>query len=757
MGIAVDAISKISQRASLIFFRRRIESPGEVVFISPEVSRFGYKPEDLMAGRMTFPALIHPDDYHMVKSAERDEKVALSYRVICGDKTTRAVCEFSVLGSDGKGVYRDGWWADVTGLRDFDDHARRRLDLFSASLDLIPVGVYAKDLARDEQIVLWNRKLEKLTGLQRENVVGVRFSPDRGRPSDEDFAGTGASHKTRADLGNITAEEIATSLEKRHVQTLTTTIYDNAGAPDFLIGVVRDGGEQERIEKALSESEQKYRALYNSMQEGVALHEIRYDESGAAIDYIILDVNPAYERIVGFSRDRVVGALASQVYGTGSPPYLDIYEKVASTGKPLNFETSFIPHGKTYRISVFCPGEGKFATVFDDITHRKKLEEEAFHTQKLESLGILAGGIAHDFNNILTGVLGNISLAQMDHRVSKDTIKRLKQAEKAALRAKNLTHRLLTFSKGGAPITMVTDMGPLIKKSSTFVLRGSNVRIEFNIDDDLWPAEVDEEQFGWVMENMVINADQAMPGGGIITISAHNCALDGEQMSLPWEQKEKYIEITVQDQGVGISKEHLSKIFDPFFSTRDDGSGLGLAIAYSILRKHGGHITVESHEGQGTIFHILLPAAENFIRIQPVEETPLFGAAGREAKRILLMDDEEIVRDVASEILRLMGYTVEIAVDGSEAIELYVAAQRDDRRFDAVIMDLTIPGGMGGREAVGALLRLDPHARILVSSGYSDDPVMASPEEFGFKGVIAKPYRIEQLGKALNQVLSVKV
>ena len=385
--------------------------------------------------------------------------------------------------------------------------------------------------------------------------------------------------------------------------------------------------------------------------------------------------------------------------------------------------------------------------VFRDITERRRLEEELQKIQKLESVGILAGGIAHDLNNLLTGVIGNISLARMYEELAEKD-RRLAEAEKASMQIRDLTQQLLTFSRGGSPILRTADMGKLLRDSASFALRGSNVGSKFSISDDLWPVEMDEGQINQVISNLVINAQQAMPAGGIVRVSAENITM-GTESGLPLEPG-AYTKVSVEDQGIGISEEYLQRIFDPFFSTKQAGSGLGLATSYSIIQKHNGHITVESQPGLGSTFNVYLPASPDGVLIEEEkEEKPIMGEG-----RILVMDDEEHVRDTAADMLRSIGYEVATSINGSEAIELYKEAMVSGKPFDVVIMDLTVPGGIGGKEAIQKLIEIDPEVKAIVSSGYSTDPIMAGFREYGFKGVIAKPYRTRGLSVALRKVVA---
>lgn len=387
---------------------------------------------------------------------------------------------------------------------------------------------------------------------------------------------------------------------------------------------------------------------------------------------------------------------------------------------------------------------------FIDITERRKMEKELLKAQKLESLGVLAGGIAHDFNNILTAILGNINLVMWKVTPDNELFGLLREIENASLRAKGLTYQLITFSKGGAPVKKTAYLQNIIRESAVFALRGSNVRCECIFSDSLWPAEIDEGQINQVVHNLILNAEQAMPNGGIIEIRAGNITV-GPESALKMKEG-KYVKITFTDQGAGIPKKNVKKIFDPYFTTKENGSGLGLAVTYSIIKNHDGYIAVNSEEGVGTTFIIYLPASGKEVSEEKAAEDVEVAGTGR----VLIMDDEELVRDVAGEMLKKLGYTFEFARDGAEAIEAYESAKESGQPFDVVIMDLTIPGGMGGKEAIQRLLEINPGIRAIVSSGYSDDPVMAAYRKYGFARALKKPYTMNELGEAVRKVLILK-
>jgi PAS domain S-box-containing protein len=383
--------------------------------------------------------------------------------------------------------------------------------------------------------------------------------------------------------------------------------------------------------------------------------------------------------------------------------------------------------------------------VFRDITEKRRFETELLKASKLESVGVLAGGIAHDFNNILSIVLGNVSLCKMMAEPNSEIHTRLGSAEKGCVRARELTQQLLTFAKGGAPILQSASVEEIIQESTAFAARGSNIACQHEADADLWAVEADEGQISQVFNNLVINAVQAMPKGGTITTRATNCVID-QSTSLPIAPG-RYVHIVVQDTGCGIPPENIARIFDPYFTTKQNGSGLGLATAYAIIQKHEGCINVESRVGEGTTFHIYLPASDSLPR-RKNGDTQMF-TRGVASGRILVMDDELPIREIARASLSHLGYEVDTAEHGNEALEKFQTARNQGRPYTAVIMDLTVPGGMGGKETIKRLLDIDPKVQAIVSSGYSHDPVMANYRDFGFVGVVEKPYKISSLAKAL--------
>ena len=383
-----------------------------------------------------------------------------------------------------------------------------------------------------------------------------------------------------------------------------------------------------------------------------------------------------------------------------------------------------------------------------DITEWKKNEEDKLKYERRESLGVLAGGIAHDFNNLLTVILGNISLAKMNGSTQDRNLRLLAEAEKACQQSKDLTMQLLTFAKGGNPIKEVISIAQLLKDTVIFAMRGSNVRHELELPADLWMVEADGGHIRQVVNNLVINAQQAMPEGGTVALRCENKYLTLEE-GQPLNPG-PYLKITVKDHGVGIRKDQLNRIFDPYFTTKDQGNGLGLATSYSIVKRHDGHISVESEPGLGTEISVYLPALPLMAQSEKKAIEPSLPGQGK----ILVMDDEPSIREVIGAMLARLGCEPSFAVDGKEAIRHYREASERGEPYDAVIFDLTIPGGVGGKEAIAEIINIDPHVKAIVSSGYSNGTIMTDYEKYGFMAVLPKPFSLEELSRIIRNTVS---
>jgi PAS domain S-box-containing protein len=499
-------------------------------------------------------------------------------------------------------------------------------------------------------------------------------------------------------------------------------------------------------ENALQVSEEKFRSLIEMAGDAIFIADA---ETG-----IISDVNQKGTELMGWEASDLIGRHLSLLHPADDDDmYSRLIESNYSLQLPIN-KTLYVQHigGRKIPVDISATtlefDKGRIVQgIFRDISQRLQFEEELQKSEKLQTASVLAGGIAHDFNNLLTAILGNLSLAKMEAAEDDKMQKRLAETEKAIGRAKDLTHQLLTFAKGGSPDKKIVKLGKLIEDSAQFVLHGSKVKCECLLAQDLWSAEVDEGQISQVINNLVINASHAMEDGGVCTIRAENVRLDRAR---GWSLSPgKYVKIAIEDKGLGIPPEILSKIFDPFYTTKKQGSGLGLSSSYTIVKNHGGQITVDSEVGEGTVFHVYLPAV-NYVADEVVE-TEAIDIEGD--GRILVMDDEEIVREAVTSLLQYLGYDVETAMEGQEAVNMYEVSMNIGHPYDAVIMDLTVPGGMGGEEAVRKIKELDPSARVIVSSGYYTDPVLANFKDYGFDGVVPKPYQVDELGKVVKEVI----
>ncbi len=520
-----------------------------------------------------------------------------------------------------------------------------------------------------------------------------------------------------------------------------------------VLAVVRDVDDHKRFAEQLAAEKEQLAITLRSIADGV----ITTDNNGR-----VVLINKVAEKVTGWGQDEAAGKALSEVFRLGDESHdgINTYSihDLLTPSRDMSGRRKTILVGRdgakkdiSHSVAPIYDPDSQVVgvvVVFRDITDQKRLEQELHKVKKLESVGILAGGIAHDFNNILAAILGNMNLARMHIETGSKADHLLEQAEKASLRAQNLTRQLLTFSKGGEPVLEAVNLAEVIEENANFVLRGSPVRSEFIIPPDLLRVAIDPGQIGQVIQNIILNARQAMADkGGTIQVACENCkscAMVGDNHTTGC------VKVIIKDDGPGMAPEIVEKIFDPYFSTKDEGSGLGLAISHSIIQKHGGVLSVESTPGQGTTFTIKLPAKVKHLAVsssqaQPVAEVP--------SARILLMDDEEMIRSMASQMLQHLGHTVSTSKDGEQALEIYQQAMTAGKPFDLVIMDLTIPGGMGGQEAAKELLRYDSAATLVVASGYSNDPVMANYQEYGFAAMLNKPFRVADLKKIMAEVL----
>lgn len=515
-----------------------------------------------------------------------------------------------------------------------------------------------------------------------------------------------------------------------------------------------DISDRMRMEQNLTSEKELLATVIASIGEGVI---------AANTEGRILLMNKVAESLTGWNMQDALGSPINNVLyvinDKTSEPYEHLIQDALGEQSPISLDQVILAtqdlHEKSialYVTPLINPVNQRqlgAIFIFEDITEKQRTRQELLKAEKLESLGILAGGIAHDFNNYLAAVLSNIELAQILNKHGQAINDKLDQAILATKQASDLTRQLLTFSRGGAPLKQLASIGSLIKETAKFNLHGSKVKCEFIIPDNLWNAECDPGQISQVISNLVINAKQAMPKGGRLLINAENVTLDEHPQCEPGN----YIKVTFADEGVGIHESIIDKIFDPFFTTKKDGNGLGLATSFSIIKQHGGCIEVESAPGRGTTFTVYLPA----LTMTPESESPQAGETRPSGGgRILLMDDEDSIREVMQEALNFLGFEVALAKDGHTALRLYEEAMQSGKPFDVALLDLTVPGGMGGQETLAYLKDLDPEIKAIVSSGYSNDPVIAEYETFGFKGVVHKPYKINELTEVIDRLMGRK-
>lgn len=534
------------------------------------------------------------------------------------------------------------------------------------------------------------------------------------------------------------------------VSTTSSYYHDLHGNVMGVEGIFRDITERKRAEEELFRQKNLISNIIESASEGIFAKDLHG---------VYISINKAGAHMMGYSVAEVIGRTDFDLLPIETAmEFQKTDQMIIDTGSAAEQEEIMPIEGTTHvyltNKTPWRNNKGEIIGVIgvsNDISDRKEHEKEQLKIDKLESLGVLAGGIAHDFNNILTGIIGNISLAQIYLEPGHKSVQKLAEAEKASVRATELAHQLLTFAKGGEPVKKLIAIPDLIQETISLALHGSNCGCNLNLADQIQTIEADEGQLSQVFHNIIINATQAMPGGGTLSISAENAHLDqANAMNLPHGD---YVKLSFSDQGCGISKENLAKIFDPYFTTKSAGNGLGLASARSIICRHGGQISASSTPDRGTTFTILLPStgqSRTDLNNEPANRNNNVQGSGS----ILVMDDEVMILDMVSNMLEILGYEATAAENGTETIHLYRSAMEAGNRFSAVIMDLTIPGNMGGREAAERILSLDPQACLIVSSGYSNDPIMSDFRQYGFQGAVTKPYNVKQISQVLNTLIA---
>ncbi|MBP7583101.1 MAG: PAS domain S-box protein [Spirochaetes bacterium] len=741
-GSALDSLLRHSGEIVAV-----IDPGGKILYISRPVQRLLGYDDTALAGKILYD-FIHPDDKEGVRTMVEKAAGSLHLPHTVQHRARHADGRWLIMESTASnrldapqigGIVINS--RDITGLLRTANELREEELKFRALAESTSTAIF---IWQDETLVYINPAAEKLTGYSKDEFYGMKFWEIIHPEHREEALRRGMARIRGEDVPVHNIFRVMTKSGAERWADTHATLISWRGKPAVL-GTAHDITEFKQAEDDLAGKASELQAIFSVLPDLF----FRFDRAGT-----ILDSLAGNEMDLILPRESFIGKNIRQV----TPPFLadltmDAIGRVLSGEARLTQEYSLQIGGREEHFEArYVPIAGdQVVAIVRNITEKKRNETEILKAQRLDSIGILAGGIAHDFNNILAAILGNISLARF-YAPSGDRLHaKLDEAEKSIDRARDLARQLLTFARGGAPVKKPMCIGELVRTTVGFALSGSPVESVLDIEEGLWPVEIDEGQMHQVINNIVINAVQAMPDGGTITVRAVNVPgrgnprERGETSPRPGDR----VLVTVTDQGTGIPGEFIERIFEPYFSLKTDGTGLGLATSYSIVKRHQGTIAASSEPGRGTTISVSLPATG------AVSDITDKGARGpvRGSGRILVMDDESAILDVCSEMLRRLGYDAETALDGCEALEKYREAM-PAAPFAAVILDLTVRGGMGGRECIGGLLALDPAARVLVSSGYSNDPIMAEYRDCGFRGVIAKPYNIVDLSRVLHRIIS---
>jgi PAS domain S-box-containing protein len=731
---------------------------GEAV-VTPEYAlMLGYDPDEFHETNAKWIERLHPDDRDNVASIYRayvkgeipEYKVEFRQKTKDGNwKWILSLGKIMKRDTDGHPLRMTGTHTDITERKRAEAEIADRSALLQQIMDTASVTICLLD--KTGRITHANRRMAEMFGRTLEELLGSEYA---------ELVHLSERETAQKNMLALLANKIpSVDLERLYCRKDGAPFWGHLACRRFhdvhgnelgLIGVITDISVLKQAEEVLRENQARLDLALQSAHMGVWHWEIKenrryFDGRTCQLQGIdsamFTGTADEFFRVVHpEDREKIKAALARTIeQGT-------LYESTYRVVWPEGNVRYVAARGKLIRDDKGQPE--RINGILWDVTDQRLLEQELIKTQKLESIGTLAGGIAHDFNNLLQGIFGYISIAKLTFDQKEKSLAMLAQAEKALHQAVNLTSQLLTFSKGGKPVKKVFDLRQVIENSAAFALSGSNNTYEIITDEALRAVEADEGQIGQVIQNIVLNADQSMPLGGVIRISVRNTTasavapLEGLQGDL--------VEISIRDQGTGIPAEHLTRIFDPYFTTKEKGSGLGLATSYSIIRNHGGIINVVSEPGKGTTFSVYLPASDSE---KTISEAPAVSSVVRKGT-ILVMDDEDLIRNSVGELIMALGHDVDLAENGEAAIEQYQTAMKAGTPYDIVILDLTVRGGLGGRETIERLLAIDSGVRAIVSSGYSGDAVLSDYHKYGFKTRLTKPYKLGELRDALNALLT---
>ncbi len=728
-----------------------------IIHFNDAFCRFlGYSAEELMGKTIT--EITHPKDFNRGMQELKSiidgaiETATIQNRYLRKDGTIAwgemTICLFPNERS--KPLYLLIMIQDISECKDAEEKRKMEGERFRAMIDNAPLGAHLYELTPDNRLIFIgaNRSADIILAVKNDQFIGKTIEeafpklvtttiPDAYR----DVARSGIPFNMEQILYSDD-QGISGVFEISAFQTETNK----------MAVLFRDITEKKKAEEALQASERRFKELIKNSTDSITI----LDKNGQQIH-----VSEVVEKMLGYNTIELLNipVVEQMIHPEDQAHVQEAFSKIIREGQGGAQYRHRHKNGTWVHLEAWGTNQlenpdirGVVVNV-RDITDRKRAEAEneqlmqrLNQIQKLESLGVLAGGIAHDFNNLLGGIFGYIDLAHAE-TTEKKICGYLSKSLNALDRARALTQQLLTFAKGGTPIRQVDHFFPFLHDTIQFALSGSSVSCVFNIQENLWPANFDKNQVGQVFQNIVINAQQAMPNGGIIEITARNITLNGKETTvLP---AGNYVKISVKDCGIGIPEEFLPRIFDPFYTTKPKGHGLGLATCYSIVKRHGGGIDVESESGKGSIFHVYLPALIAAVPVKDRQPNDIHTGSGI----FVVMDDEELIRETIQKMLESFGYTVVLKENGKDAVDFFTAETKANRAISGMIFDLTIPGAMGGKEAVREVRKIDVKIPVFVASGYADDPVMAHPEKFGFSMSICKPFRTAELAKMLNRFL----